>query len=74
MENLKDIKIVTDDNKEYIVVNYITKDSGIYALITNLNDDIDTKFVKLNVEGKKISFNTIKDDDVISEILANLIQ
>lgn len=74
MENLKDIKIVTDDNKEYIVVNYITKDNGIYALIANLNDDIDTKFVKLNVEGKKISFNTIKDDDVISEILANLIQ
>ena len=57
MENLKDIKIVTDDNKEYIVVNYITKDNGIYALIANLNDDIDTKFVKLNVEGKKISFN-----------------
>ena len=73
MENLKNIKIVTDDNKEYVVMNYIEKENGVYALITNLNDDSDTKFVKLDLGKEKVSFSTINDDDIIAEIVADLL-
>lgn len=73
MENLKNIKIVTDDNKEYVVMNHIEKENGVYALITNLNDDSDTKFVKLDLGKEKVSFSTINDDDIIAEIVADLL-
>lgn len=72
-KDLKDFKIITEDNKEYVVVTYITREKTFYGMLTNLNDELDSMFVKFNIDGDNITFDKVDNDEIISDIMISLL-
>lgn len=68
MLDLNQIKFTTEDNKEYIILTNKLINGNFYAYAVNLNNEIDSMYVKIINNQNGISFETINDQNIINEL------
>lgn len=71
MNDLSNLKFTTEEGKEYAIVNSVVIEDVNYALVVNINDELDCKFVKINFGSGEQSFDVIDDVEIIEKIVAS---
>lgn len=66
--DIKDLKILTEDNESYIVINSLVISDQTYALINNIDDEADSKFVKIKESENGLAVEEIDDGNIIDMI------
>lgn len=69
MENIKNLKFITEDDKEYIVLFNKTIDEEIYGYAVNLNDESDAVCVRIAEDEEGYFFDVVEDLEMKKRIL-----
>ena len=69
MENIKNLKFITDDDKEYVLLFNKVIDEETYGYAVNLNDESDSMCVRLVEDEEGYFFDMVEDADIIKEIM-----
>lgn len=69
MENLKNVKFITEDDQEYIILfdKVISGEQFGYAI--NLHDESDTICVRIVKDDEGYFFDYVEDKNIIKEIM-----
>lgn len=71
MNELLDKEFELEDGKKYIVVDYTSINKKNYALISNIDDILDSSFVQIILDDG-ISFETVTDQNLKREIMEKI--
>lgn len=69
MENIKNLKFITEDDKEYVVLFNKTIDEEIYGYAVNLNDESDAVCVRIAEDEEGYFFDVVEDLEMKKRIL-----
>lgn len=69
MENIKNLKFITEDDKEYVVLFNKTIDEEIYGYAVNLNDESDAICVRIAEDEEGYFFDVVEELEMIKKIL-----
>lgn len=72
MEHLEELKFITDDNKEYIIIGKTVIDNNYYGYAINIKDELETAFVKIISKNGKILFEKVIDENIKNKILETI--
>lgn len=67
--NLENYKFTTETNENYIIIKSIIIDDINYGLITNFDNQSESKFVKIDIINGNLIFEEIFDNDIIEQII-----
>lgn len=69
MENIKNLKFITEDNKEYVILFNKTIDEEIYGYAVNLNDESDAVCVRIAEDEEGYFFDVVEELELKKKIL-----
>ena len=69
MENIKNLKFITDDDKEYVILFDKVIDEETYGYAVNLNDESDAVCVRLAEDEEGYFFDVVEETKIIKQIL-----
>ena len=69
MDDISNLKFIADDGIEYAFTYNVIIDNVTYGLITELNNEINCKFVKISEENGKQIFEEIENPEIIEKII-----
>ena len=69
MENIKNLKFITDDNKEYVLLFNKVIDEETYGYAVNLNDESDAVCVRIAEDEEGYFFDVVEELEMIKKIL-----
>lgn len=69
MENIKNLKFITEDDKEYVVLFNKTIDEEIYGYAVNLNDESDAICVRIAEDEEGYFFDVVEELEMKKRIL-----
>ena len=68
-EDIDNIKFIDEDNNEYRVATKSNYNNNEYVLMTNLNNERDYFFAKINYLDYGVELDIIKDEKLIKNII-----
>lgn len=69
MENIKNLKFITDDDKEYVLLFNKVIDEETYGYAVNLNDESDAVCVRIAEDEEGYFFDVVEELEMIKKIL-----
>ena len=69
MKDLKNVKFITEDNQEYVILFNKTINSENCGYAVNLNDESDAMCVRILEDQDGYFFDIIEDASIIKQIL-----
>lgn len=69
MENLKNVKFITEDDQEYIILFDKVINDEQFGYAVNLNDESDAMCVRLVKDDEGYFFDFVEDKNIIKEIM-----
>ena len=71
MNNLDNLKFVTEDDKEYVILTNKFIENVYYGYAVNLNNESDALYVKIQKDQNGYFFEIIDDINIIKKIIEN---
>ena len=69
MENLKNVKFITEDEQEYIVLFDKVINDEQFGYAVNLHDESDAMCIRLVKDDEGYFFDYVEDENIIKEIM-----
>jgi hypothetical protein len=69
MNDFNNLKFISEDDKEFVILKNKTINGEYYGYAANLNDESDTYFVKILKDEQGFFFEKIDDPNIMKEII-----
>jgi hypothetical protein len=69
MKDIENLKFITEDDNEYVVLFNKVIDENTYGYAVNLNDESDAICVRIAEDEEGYLFDIVEDPEIIKEIL-----
>ena len=69
MENIKNLKFITEENEEYIVLFDTVIDNEQFGYAVNLKDESDAMCIRLVLDDEGYFFDIIEDEKLKKQII-----
>ena len=69
MNDFNNLKFISEDNKEFVILKNKFLNQQYYGYAVNLNDESDAYFVKILKDDQGFIFEEVKDPNIIKEII-----
>lgn len=69
MKDIENLKFITEDDKEYVILFNKVIDENTYGYAVNLNDESDAICVRVDEDEEGYFFDIVEDPEIIKEIL-----